>query len=66
MKKMNFGATKTAAILRDNINREGKADWMAEEQSLNIKYLTKPPLITTTIGSQDNRITSNRTSGKRV
>lgn len=66
MKKMNFGTTKTAAILRDNSNREGKADWMAEEQSLNIKYLTKPALITTTIGSQDSRIASNRTSGKMV
>lgn len=63
---MNFGTTKTAAILRDNSNREGKGDWMAEEQSLYIRSLTKLPLVTTTIGSQDNRITSNRTSERMV
>lgn len=52
MKKVNFGTTKTAAILRDNSNREGKAEWMAEEQSLYIRSLTRLPLITTTMGSQ--------------
>lgn len=50
--KMNFRTTKTAAILWDNGNRDGKTDWMAEEQSLYVRSLTKILLITTTIGSQ--------------
>lgn len=49
---MNFRTTKTAAILWDNGNRDGKTDWMAEEQSLYVRSLTKILLITTTIGSQ--------------
>lgn len=47
-------------LLGDNSNREGKANWMAKEQSLYIRYLTKISLVTTTTGSQDNRITSYR------
>lgn len=49
---MNFGSTKTAAILWDIGNREGKADWMAEEQRLYVRCVTEVPLITITIGSQ--------------
>lgn len=49
---MNFRTTKTAVILWDNSNREGKADWMAEEQNLYLRSPTKLPLITITIGSQ--------------